>query len=144
MEHRRQSVQESLNDFQDLLEIEASESKRRRNSLELLSTLEEMQLSSRLSQLFDECREDLQNDDQSVQQNQLLTANGSLSRRGSLNHEQEKQHRGHFEDFASLQRAISCESVCSDTSVQLNDLETANEEEAPVVGLICVALELDR
>lgn len=42
-------------------------------------------------------------------------------------------------DESNLQRAISCESVCSDTSVVLNDLE-----EAPIVGHVCVGVEYDR
>lgn len=42
-------------------------------------------------------------------------------------------------DETNLKRAISCESVCSDTSVILGDLE-----EVAVVGLICVGLEYER
>lgn len=42
-------------------------------------------------------------------------------------------------DESNLKRAISCESVCSDTSVVLNDLE-----EAPVVGHVCVGVQYDR
>ncbi|XP_023245465.1 uncharacterized protein LOC106637445 [Copidosoma floridanum] len=147
LEHRRnKSVQERLNGFQELLELQESpESARQRNSLELLSALEEMQLRRRLSQLFDECREELQHDEHLLSS---VSCNGALSRRGSLGPEPEPPPPAHhalslFDDFASLQRAISCESVNSDTSVVLNDLE-AGTEEAPVVGLICVALELDR
>ncbi|XP_049861711.1 synaptotagmin-12-like [Schistocerca gregaria] len=40
---------------------------------------------------------------------------------------------------AGLRRAASCESVCSDTSVVLGDLQ-----EAPVAGYLCVGLESDR
>ncbi|XP_049779495.1 synaptotagmin-12-like [Schistocerca cancellata] len=39
---------------------------------------------------------------------------------------------------AGLRRAASCESVCSDTSVVLGDLQ-----EAPVAGYLCVGLESD-
>ena len=42
-------------------------------------------------------------------------------------------------DESNLKRAISCESVCSDTSVVLNDLE-----EAPIVGHVCVGVQYDR
>lgn len=61
-----------------------------------------------------------------------LNGIGSGNRRGSLGSES-------LPDESSLKRAISCESVCSDTSVNLNDLE-----ETPVVGLICVGLEHER
>ena len=39
----------------------------------------------------------------------------------------------------ALQRAMSCDSVCSDTSVVLGDLEEPN-----VTGYLCVGLEYDR
>lgn len=42
-------------------------------------------------------------------------------------------------DIATLQRAVSFESVCSDTSVTLGDLD-----EAPIVGHVCVGLEHER
>lgn len=42
-------------------------------------------------------------------------------------------------DEANLKRAISCESVCSDTSVVLGDIE-----DVTVVGHICVGLEYER
>lgn len=57
----------------------------------------------------------------------------SGNRRGSLGLELEAPL-----DESNLKRAISCESVCSDTSVNLNDLET------PIVGHICVGLEYER
>lgn len=40
---------------------------------------------------------------------------------------------------ATLKRAISCDSVCSDTSVGLGDLEEPN-----VTGYLCIGLEYDR
>lgn len=40
---------------------------------------------------------------------------------------------------STLQRAMSCDSVCSDTSVVLGDLEEPN-----VTGYLCVGLEYDR
>lgn len=60
--------------------------------------------------------------------------NRSGNRRGSLGPEPEPPP-----DESNLKRAISCESVCSDTSVNLNDLE-----ETPIVGHICVGLEHER
>jgi hypothetical protein len=39
----------------------------------------------------------------------------------------------------ALQRAMSCDSVCSDTSVALGDLQEPN-----VTGYLCVGLEYDR
>jgi hypothetical protein len=39
----------------------------------------------------------------------------------------------------ALQRAMSCDSVCSDTSVALADLQEPN-----VTGYLCVGLEYDR
>lgn len=38
-----------------------------------------------------------------------------------------------------LQRAVSCDSVCSDTSVVATDLQEPN-----VTGYLCVGLEYDR
>lgn len=38
-----------------------------------------------------------------------------------------------------LKRAISCESVCSDTSVALGDLEEVN-----ITGYLCIGLEFER
>lgn len=40
---------------------------------------------------------------------------------------------------AALKRAVSCDSICSDTSVALGDLEMFN-----VTGYLCVGLEYDR
>lgn len=40
---------------------------------------------------------------------------------------------------SALKRAISCDSLCSDSSVALGDLEEAN-----VTGYLCVGLEYDR
>ncbi|XP_058807672.1 uncharacterized protein LOC131673590 [Phymastichus coffea] len=113
LEQRRKSV------LSDVLELEACESERRRNSQELLSALEEVQMKRRLSQLFDEQPLD-----------EVLL--GGAARRGSLDSLLQD-----VEDLASLRRAVSCESVCSDTSVSLS-------EEARVVGLVCVGLEHDR
>lgn len=39
----------------------------------------------------------------------------------------------------ALKRAMSCDSICSDTSVALGDLEMFN-----VTGYLCVGLEYDR
>lgn len=40
---------------------------------------------------------------------------------------------------STLKRAISCDSVCSDSSVLLGDLE-----EPHVIGYLCLGLEYDR
>lgn len=42
-------------------------------------------------------------------------------------------------DVTDLKRAISCESVCSDTSASICDLE-----EIAVVGHVCIGLEFER
>ncbi|KAJ8982657.1 hypothetical protein NQ317_019058 [Molorchus minor] len=39
----------------------------------------------------------------------------------------------------ALKRAMSCDSICSDTSVALGDLEMFN-----VTGYLCIGLEYDR
>lgn len=45
-----------------------------------------------------------------------------------------------FEDTELvIKRALSCDSVCSDTSVALGDLETFN-----ITGYLCIGLEYDR
>ncbi|XP_076641259.1 uncharacterized protein LOC143352547 [Halictus rubicundus] len=41
-------------------------------------------------------------------------------------------------DESTLKRALSCESMCSDTSVLITDLE-----ELPVVGQVCIGVEYD-
>ena len=126
-------MQERMNGFQDLLEQEANEQMRRRNSQELLSALEEVQMKRRLSQIFEECQSE-----QDVCESLELCLSAQASRRGSLDPEPTS-----LDDPACLQRAVSCESVCSDTSVVLNDLEPGAED-GPVVGLVCVGLEHDR
>lgn len=40
---------------------------------------------------------------------------------------------------AALKRAVSCDSVCSDTSVNLENLEESN-----TTGFLCIGLEYDR
>lgn len=39
----------------------------------------------------------------------------------------------------NLKRAISCDSICSDTSIALGDLEDFN-----ITGYLCIGLEYDR
>ncbi|XP_014221761.1 uncharacterized protein LOC106649010 [Trichogramma pretiosum] len=136
LEQRRKSVQERMNGFQELLEHEAEESERRRSSQEFLNVLEEVQMKRRLSQVF----EDVGQENGEIIVPDILgeLVNGSCrSRRSSL------EISFNFDDMSSLQRAISCESVCSDTSVVLNDLE-AGDDERQTVGLICIGLEHDR
>ncbi|XP_046830240.1 uncharacterized protein LOC124429248 [Vespa crabro] len=127
LEQRRKSM-ERLNGIHEFVEHETSDTSRRRNSQELYAALEEVQIKRRLSQ-------------QSLEENYITSytmnehgESNSGSRRGSQGPEPEPPP-----DESNLKRAISCESVCSDTSVVLNDLE-----EAPVVGLVCVGLEHER
>ncbi|RLU24754.1 hypothetical protein DMN91_002844 [Ooceraea biroi] len=125
LEQRRKSI-ERLNGIHEYAELDTADPSRRRNSQELYAALEEVQLKRRLSQGLEESYLGyLMND-----HNSTRTGN----RRGSLGPEPEPPP-----DESTLKRAISCESVCSDTSVNLNDLE-----EAPIVGHICVGLEHER
>lgn len=121
LEQRRKSM-ERLNGIHEYVELDADPS-RRRNSQELYAALEEVQLKRRLSQSLEESYLGYGLND--------FTRLGN--RRGSLGIEPEPPP-----DESTLKRAISCESVCSDTSINLNDLE------APIVGHICVGLEHER
>ncbi|XP_043486029.1 uncharacterized protein LOC122513677 isoform X1 [Polistes fuscatus] len=129
LEQRRKSM-ERLNGIHEFVEHETSDTQRRRNSQELYAVLENVQIKRRLSQ-------------QSLEENYITNysineherESNSGSRRGSQGPEPEPPPP----DESNLKRAISCESVCSDTSVVLNDLE-----EAPVVGHVCVGLEHER
>ncbi|EFN88174.1 Synaptotagmin-12 [Harpegnathos saltator] len=114
LEQRRKSI-ERLNGIQEYVELDAADPSRRRNSQELYAALEEGVEESYLGYVLND-------------------HNRSGNRRGSLVPEPEPPP-----DESTLKRAISCESVCSDTSVNLNDLE-----EAPIVGHICVGLEHER
>ncbi|KAH0956451.1 hypothetical protein HN011_000605 [Eciton burchellii] len=125
LEQRRKSI-ERLNGIHEYVELDAADPSRRRNSQELYAALEEVQLKRRLSQSLEESHLGYVINDHNN------TRSGS--RRGSLGPEPEPPP-----DESTLKRAISCESVCSDTSVNLNDLE-----EAPIVGHICVGLEHER
>ncbi|XP_015183864.1 PREDICTED: uncharacterized protein LOC107070307 isoform X2 [Polistes dominula] len=129
LEQRRKSM-ERLNGIHEFVEPETCDTQRRRNSQELYAVLEDVQMKRRLSQ-------------QSLEENYITNytineqerESNSGSRRGSQGPEPEPPPP----DESNLKRAISCESVCSDTSVVLNDLE-----EAPVVGHVCVGLEHER
>ncbi|XP_032675698.1 uncharacterized protein LOC116846239 isoform X2 [Odontomachus brunneus] len=123
LEQRRKSI-ERLNGIHEYVELDATDPSRR-NSQELYAALEEVQLKRRLSQGLEESYLSYVINDHN---------NRSGNRRGSLVPEPEPPP-----DESTLKRAISCESVCSDTSVNLNDLE-----EAPIVGHICVGLEHER
>ncbi|GAB1862013.1 Synaptotagmin-12 [Camponotus japonicus] len=122
LEQRRKSI-ERLNGIHEYVEFDGADPSRRRNSQELY-TLEEVQLKRRLSQNLEE----------SYLGHAMNDYTRLGNRRGSLGPEPEPPP-----DESTLKRAISCESVCSDTSVNLNDLE-----EAPIVGHICVGLEHER
>ncbi|XP_024885446.1 uncharacterized protein LOC112463326 isoform X1 [Temnothorax curvispinosus] len=125
LEQRRKSI-ERLNGIHEYVELDPADPSRRRNSQELYAALEEVQLKRRLSQSLEESYLGYAiNDYGNIR---------SGNRRGSLGPEPEPPP-----DESNLKRAISCESVCSDTSVNLNDLE-----EAPIVGHICVGLEHER
>ncbi|XP_011641005.1 uncharacterized protein LOC105429607 isoform X2 [Pogonomyrmex barbatus] len=125
LEQRRKSI-ERLNGIHEYVELDAADPLRRRNSQELYAALEEVQLKRRLSQSLEESYLSYAMNDH----NNTRLGN----RRSSLGPEPEPPP-----DESTLKRAISCESVCSDTSVNLNDLE-----EAPIVGHICVGLEHER
>lgn len=124
LEQRRKSM-ERLNGIHEYVEFDVADPLRRRNSQELYAALEEVQLKRRLSQSLEE----------SYLMGYAMNDYTRLgNRRSSLGPEPEPPP-----DESTLKRAISCESVCSDTSVNLNDLE-----EAPIVGHICVGLEHER
>ncbi|XP_018397480.1 PREDICTED: uncharacterized protein LOC108775565 [Cyphomyrmex costatus] len=125
LEQRRKSI-ERLNGIHEYTELDATDLSRRRSSQELYVALEEVQLKRRLSQSLEESYLGYAINDH----NNARSGN----RRSSLGPEPEPPP-----DESTLIRAISCESVCSDTSVNLNDLE-----EAPIVGHICVGLEYER
>lgn len=65
---------------------------------------------------------------------ELGEATSPVNRRGSQGPEPEPPP-----DESNLKRAVSCESVCSDTSVNLGDLE-----DVTIVGHVCVGLEHER
>ncbi|XP_018362251.1 PREDICTED: uncharacterized protein LOC108760672 [Trachymyrmex cornetzi] len=125
LEQRRKSI-ERLNGIHEYVELDATDLTRRRSSQELYVALEEVQLKRRLSQSLEESYLGYAINDH----NNARSGN----RRSSLGPEPEPPP-----DESNLKRAISCESVCSDTSVNLIDLE-----EAPIVGHICVGLEYER
>ncbi|XP_011503197.1 PREDICTED: uncharacterized protein LOC105366444 [Ceratosolen solmsi marchali] len=133
LEHRRRDSEERLNGIQDLLKLEVCESARRNCNQGLLSATKEAQMKRRLSQILNGC--------QSV----VVEEGLQLARRSSLGLESEPQFNGcynNYEELTCLQRAISCESLCSDTSVVLNDLEPSPDN-ASIVGMICIGLEHD-
>lgn len=58
----------------------------------------------------------------------------------SLQFQSNHQYENQFETVpVILKRAISCDSVCSDTSVALEDLEEVN-----ITGYLCIGLEYER
>ncbi|XP_076760783.1 uncharacterized protein LOC143429184 [Xylocopa sonorina] len=122
IEQRRKSM-ERLNGIHEFNELDETDSLRKRNNQEYYNALEEMQLKRKFSQSF--ISNYTMND-----YNEISPG----SRRGSQGPEPEPPP-----DESNLKRAISCESVCSDTSVVLNDLE-----EAPVVGHVCITVQYDR
>ncbi|XP_029055887.1 uncharacterized protein LOC114882891 [Osmia bicornis bicornis] len=126
IEQRRKSM-ERLNGIHELNELDDADSLRKRNNQEFYAALEEMQLKRKLSQSLED----------SFITNYTMNDHNEFSpesRRGPQGPEPEPPP-----DESNLKRAISCESVCSDTSVVLNDLE-----EAPIVGHVCVGIEYDK
>ncbi|XP_017792561.1 PREDICTED: uncharacterized protein LOC108574471 [Habropoda laboriosa] len=119
IEQRRKSM-ERLNGIHEFNKLEDVESLRQRND-------QELQWKQKLAQTF----EDAYITHYSMNDHNEVSPG---SRRGSQGPEPEPPP-----DESNLKRAISCESVCSDTSVVLNDLE-----ETPIVGHVCVGVEYDR
>ncbi|XP_043520314.1 uncharacterized protein LOC122534076 isoform X2 [Frieseomelitta varia] len=122
IEQRRKSM-ERLNGIQEFNELDDDDSLRKRNNHEFYAALEEAQLKRKFSQSF--ITNYTINDYNDINPG---------SRRGPQGPDPEPPP-----DESNLKRAISCESVCSDTSVVLNDLE-----EAPIVGHVCVGVQYDR
>ncbi|XP_044018276.1 uncharacterized protein LOC122859021 isoform X2 [Aphidius gifuensis] len=125
LEQRRKSM-ERLNGFHEHGELEVmNEPARRKSSQDLYAALEEVQIMRRLSQSIEE----------SYGSNYINSEiNGCLSRRGSQGPEPEPPP-----DEGNLQKAISCESLSSDTSVILNDID-----DETIVGHICIGFEFER
>ncbi|XP_043289870.1 uncharacterized protein [Venturia canescens] len=137
IEQRRKSMERLNGLHEGHFEMEGPDgtTSRRRSSQDLYAALEEVQLKRRLSQNIDEPfgvagwmsgLEQLGVDS---------TGQPILNRRGS----QQSLEPEPPPDESNLRRAISCESVCSDTSVNLGDLENAT-----MVGHVCVGLEYER
>ncbi|XP_051171205.1 uncharacterized protein LOC127288043 [Leptopilina boulardi] len=124
LEQRRKSM-ERLNGVQEYIELETNELSRRKSSHDHYAALEEVQMKRRLSQSLDESYLGYMVGD--------FMDLGLGIRRSSLPEPEPPP------DIATLQRAVSFESVCSDTSVTLGDLD-----EAPIVGHVCVGLEHER
>ncbi|XP_048511026.1 uncharacterized protein LOC105684151 isoform X1 [Athalia rosae] len=125
LEQRRKSM-ERLNGFHDYTEVETADPPRRRSSQDLYAALEEVQMKRRLSQPSEDVYAGFSSGE--------IGESIAEGRKGSQGPEPEPPP-----DEASLKRAVSCDSVCSDTSVVLGDLE-----ETPIVGHICVGLEYER
>ncbi|XP_076236841.1 uncharacterized protein LOC143180768 [Calliopsis andreniformis] len=126
IEQSRKSM-ERLNGIHELNELDDTDSLSKRNNQEFYAALEEVQLHRKLSQSLEDAFIT------SYTTNEFNEISPG-SRRGSQGPEPEPPP-----DELNLKRAISCESVCSDTSLVLNELE-----EAPIVGHLCVGVEYDR
>ncbi|XP_034952080.1 uncharacterized protein [Chelonus insularis] len=124
IEQRRKSM-ERLNGLHEYVEMESINNVRRRSSQDLYNALEEVQLKRRLSQQVLDESYGYSNFDM-----EEITPG---SRQNSQGPEPEPPP-----DETNLKRAVSCESVCSDTSVVLDDLEEIT------VGHVCVGLEYER
>ncbi|KZC07584.1 Synaptotagmin-12 [Dufourea novaeangliae] len=123
IEQRRKSMERQNVIFSELSELEDAHAMRMRSSQEFPSVLDDMPLTQRSSQ-------------EAFITNYTMTVYNGFSpgsRRGSQGPEPEPPP-----DDSNLKRALSCESVCSDTSIVIDDLE-----QALVVGQVCVGVEYD-
>ncbi|KAK0083871.1 hypothetical protein PV326_006484 [Microctonus aethiopoides] len=124
LEKKRKSM-ERLNVVRDSMEMENVGTSRRRNSEDLCSVFEKEQMEKKLSETpYSFCS----------YINAGTTEVYLGHRQGSQGPEPEPPP-----DATNLKRAISCESVCSDTSASIGDLE-----EIVVVGHVCIGLEFER
>ncbi|XP_043259386.1 uncharacterized protein LOC122401370 [Colletes gigas] len=124
IEQRRKSMERQNGILSELNELDEADSKQ--NSQEFYAAQEELLL-----------RKSSQNWEDAFKVNYTLNDLNEISRgsrRGPQGPEPEPPP-----DESVMKRAISCESVCSETSVVLNDLE-----ERPIAGYVCVTVEYDR
>ncbi|XP_076375769.1 uncharacterized protein LOC143258981 isoform X2 [Megalopta genalis] len=127
IKQRRKSMESQNGIFNELNELEDSSAFslycRMRSTQEFGSVLDDMPIKQRSSQ-------------EAFMTNYSMNDYNGISpgnRRGSQGPEPEPPP-----DETDLKRALSCESMCSDTSVVITDLE-----EAPDAGLVCIGVQYD-
>ncbi|XP_076224600.1 uncharacterized protein LOC116427947 isoform X2 [Nomia melanderi] len=126
IEQRRKSMERQNGIFDELNELEDTHAFgffcRMRNNQDFGSVFDDIHMKQRSYQAF-------------ITNSTMNDYNGISpgNRRGSQGPEPEPPP-----DESNLKRALSCESMCSDTSVVITDLE-----EAPIVGLVCLGVEYD-